>query len=74
MLLSKGEIEEIRETNREERMRFVRFWANYVRTHPDEDWSQHQNQLIDPVLETASTDKELYLNRKRAINQLTTSK
>jgi len=34
-------------TNREDRMNFVRFWANYVRTHSDKDWSEQQNMVID---------------------------
>jgi len=34
-------------TNKEDRMNFVKFWANYVKTHSDEDWSEQQNVLID---------------------------
>lgn len=33
--------------NREERMEFVRFWAEYVREHPDKEWSEQQKDLID---------------------------
>lgn len=39
--------------NKEERMNFVRFWAEYVRTHDDEDWSRQQNVLINSQLESA---------------------
>ena len=34
-------------TNSEDRINFVKFWANYVRTHSDRDWSEQQNILID---------------------------
>ena len=33
--------------NKEERINFVKYWANYVKTHPDEDWSEQQNIIID---------------------------
>ena len=36
--------------NKEERLNFVRFWADYVRTHSDEDWSGQQNMIINSVL------------------------
>lgn len=33
--------------NKEERLNFVRFWANYVKSHEDEDWSEQQNIVIN---------------------------
>jgi len=33
--------------NKEDRINFVKFWANYVRTHSDVEWSEQQNILID---------------------------
>jgi len=33
--------------NKEDRLNFVKFWANYVKTHSDEEWSKQQNILID---------------------------
>lgn len=47
------ELEEARERNREERLRFVRQWARYVKTHPDEEWSRQQNVIINSGLESA---------------------
>jgi len=29
------------------RIEFLKLWANYVKTHPDEEWSKQQNILID---------------------------
>ena len=39
--------------NNEERKNFVSFWAAYVRTHPDEDWSRQQNVLINAMMHNA---------------------
>ena len=34
-------------TNKEDRMNFVKFWANYVKTHSDKEWSEQQNIVIN---------------------------
>lgn len=34
-------------TNQEDRLNFVKFWANYVKTHKDEEWSEQQNIIIN---------------------------
>lgn len=39
--------------NREDRMNFVEYWADYVRTHPDEDWSKQQKIIIDSQIQNA---------------------
>ncbi len=39
--------------NQEERLAFVKKWAEYVRTHPDKDWSEQQRVLIDSQLQSA---------------------
>ena len=36
-----------------ERMLFVDYWAEYVRTHSDKDWSRQQNMLINSQLKSA---------------------
>jgi hypothetical protein len=33
--------------NEEDRFNFVKFWAEYVRTHSDKEWSRQQNIIID---------------------------
>jgi len=38
-------------TNKEDRINFVKFWAKYVRTHRDEDWSEQQNIIIDSQMD-----------------------
>ncbi len=45
--------------NQEERDNFVKFWAEYVRTHPDDNWSKQQKMLIDSQIKGA---------RKNSIN------
>jgi len=41
------EIEKENKKNFEERLNFIKFWADYIKTHSDEDWSSQQNMLID---------------------------
>ena len=33
--------------NEEDRMNFVKFWAEYIKTHSDKEWSKQQNILIN---------------------------
>jgi hypothetical protein len=52
------------EKNEEERLAFVKKWAEYVRTHADKEWSHQQNLIIDSALQTASMSKEHYISMK----------
>ncbi|MEK6813039.1 MAG: hypothetical protein AABX86_02920 [Nanoarchaeota archaeon] len=47
-------------TNSEDRLNFVRFWAQYVKTHSDEEWSKQQNIVIDAQ----------YLQLRKALDSL----
>ena len=40
-----------------EKMRFVEKWAEFVREHPDTEWSSLQKTLIDSQLENAKQVK-----------------
>ena len=40
-------------TNEEERINFVRYWANYIKSVPDRVWSRQQNILINSQLQNA---------------------
>ena len=59
-LMSRKEIVEFRARNKADRLWFVDYWAEYVRTHPDEDWSRQQADFINSILRTANQDVELY--------------
>lgn len=39
-------------TNEEDRINFIKFWVNYMKTHSDKEWSEQQNLIIDSVAET----------------------
>lgn len=39
--------------NREDRLNFIEFWANYIRTYSDEEWSRQQKFLIDSQIKDA---------------------
>ncbi|MCJ7816654.1 MAG: hypothetical protein MUP55_02240 [Candidatus Aenigmarchaeota archaeon] len=59
-----------RKKNREERLRFIDFWADYVRTHPDRDWSMQQKILIDSMIKSSRSWKwtpEDYLRMKEEL-------
>lgn len=34
-------------TNKEDRINFVKYWANFVKTHSDKEWSKQQNVVVD---------------------------
>lgn len=57
MKKEKFDAEEFRKTNNEDRMWFVEYWANYVRTHPDKEWSRQQNVLINSLMQNAKNSK-----------------
>ena len=50
-------LKEMKLINDEDRMWFVRYWAEYVRTHPDEVWSRQQNILINSQMQSAKSVK-----------------
>lgn len=39
--------------NRRRRLRRIKEWAEYVRTHPDDDWGEQVNALVDAQLQSA---------------------
>ena len=47
MKIDLKKLEEQKKKNFEERLRFIDFWADYVRTHSDKEWSEQQNNLIN---------------------------
>ena len=50
-----------------ERLRFVRFWADYIKHTPNDVWSKQQNLLINSIMKSASQDVELYLKVKKSV-------
>ena len=53
--------------NKEDRMNFIKYWANYIKNNPDEVWSKQQNVLINSQIQNArysKLSKKDYLNLK----------
>ena len=54
----------------DERLRFVKIWANYMKKTPNKEWSRQQNILINSVInsviKSANQDAGLYLRVKKA--------
>ena len=40
-------MKKFKEENAKDRLNFIDFWANYIKTHKDEEWSRQQNILIN---------------------------
>lgn len=51
MKIDLEELEKEKKRNAEERLQFIKFWAQYIKTHSDEEWSKQQNVLIDSQFE-----------------------
>ena len=34
----------------EDKINFIKFWVNYMKTHFDKEWSKKQNVLINSVI------------------------
>jgi len=41
------ELKKFKEQNARERLKFIDFWVNYIKTHSDEEWGSQQKELID---------------------------
>jgi hypothetical protein len=41
------EMKKFKVENAKERLKFIDFWADYIKTHSDKEWSEQQNMLID---------------------------
>lgn len=45
-------MKEFKKRNFEERLNFVKFWVEYMRTHSDKEWSEQQNIVINSQLKS----------------------
>ncbi len=41
------EFEEDRKRNFEERLKFIEFWVNYMKSVPNEKWGAEQKKVVD---------------------------
>lgn len=51
-------MDESKALNQRQREEFIDFWVDYIKTHPDEEWSKQQNMLINSVIKSANSFKE----------------
>ncbi len=42
-----NELKKIKTSNFKERIWFIKYWAEYIKSNPDEVWSEGQRKLID---------------------------
>jgi|Deesub1362B_J571_1020462.scaffolds.fasta_scaffold01268_15 hypothetical protein len=50
-----------------ERLEFIRLWADYVRTHEDREWSRQQNKVIDSQINSVREFYRRYPEIKKRI-------
>ena len=41
--------------NKEDRLWMIKYWANYIRTHPDQEWSKQQALLINSIIRSINS-------------------
>jgi len=41
------ELEDAKQRNREERLKFIDWWVEYMKSHADKEWGEGQNNVID---------------------------
>lgn len=58
------------EENNKERKQFIHTWAEYVRTHDDQDWSHQQNIIINSALQSANMTREQFFKMKKETNYI----
>ncbi|MFB6219864.1 MAG: hypothetical protein ABEH90_00370 [Halolamina sp.] len=46
-------LDEKRERNRQQRLRAIKRWVEYIETHDPEEWGAQQNRLVNSQLESA---------------------
>jgi len=54
-----------KEKNFIERLEFIKFWVEYIKLNPDENWSKQQNLLINSQL---TANEELGVPTKNLIS------
>ncbi|MBI2140549.1 hypothetical protein HYU14_06505 [Candidatus Woesearchaeota archaeon] len=52
------------EDNERERLKFIDFWAAFVRSHDDKEWSRQQNIIINSALKSSKMTKPQYFKMK----------
>lgn len=50
------ELERFKKQNAKERLQFIDYWANYIKTHSDKEWSEQQNVIINSQLKSVLQD------------------
>ncbi|MBS3092401.1 hypothetical protein J4466_03195 [Candidatus Pacearchaeota archaeon] len=48
------ELKKWKEENNRDRINFIKFWVEYIKTHRDSEWSKDQGNLIDSQIMSAS--------------------
>lgn len=55
-------------TNKEDRENFIKYWAEYMKSASDEEWSAQQNVIINSQLQSVDHKTYLAVKKLRARN------
>ena len=56
--MNRKELDEDKEQNRQQRLEFVTWYAQWVKKTPNKVWSKQQKELIERVIRVANTIKK----------------
>ncbi len=45
------ELKRFKKKNAEERMKFIDYWVDYIKSHSDKEWSRQQNIVINSQID-----------------------
>lgn len=51
------DVKQIKAMNNKDRAWYVKFWADYVKTHTDREWGKQQNFFINSLMQGAERDR-----------------
>lgn len=51
--INSEELQKEKSENFKERLWFINYWTEYIKSHSDEDWSKQQKVLIDSQIENS---------------------
>ena len=63
---ARDELEAKHERNRQQRIKSVKRWVEFIKTHDADEWGEQQNRLIDSQLRSAR-QSELDIDHRRRV-------
>lgn len=65
---ARDSLEAKQERNRQRRLKGIKRWVEYIKTHDPEEWGPQQNRLVDSQLESAR-QSDIDAEHRRRVEQ-----